>query len=112
MIFYTTKFVGDGFAGCARGPFIFIRPEYKDDVGLLEHEKVHRWQWIRTIGLHSFLYLFLDSYKLASEVEAYKVQLQYCADVELNTRRFARFISTKYNLDVSEEEAYRRLVNE
>ncbi len=112
MIFYTTNFVGDRFAGSTRGPLIFIRPEYKDDVGLLEHEKTHRWQWIRTIGLHSFLYLLLPSYRLSSEVEAYKVQLQYCSDVELNTRRFARFISTKYNLDVSEEEAYRRLVNE
>lgn len=31
--------------GMTRGPFIFIRPKYKGDVGLLEHEKTHVAQW-------------------------------------------------------------------
>ena len=98
MIFFTNFAIPSGFAGCTRGFIIFIRPEYKDDQGLIEHEKVHRWQWVRTLGLHSFLYLLSDKYKLAAEVEAYKVQLVYSPGNQL---RFAGFIAEKYGLNVS-----------
>ncbi len=109
LTFYTDWFIPEQSAGCARGPVIFIRPQYKDNRGLYKHEMIHVHQWIRTLGIHSFLYLLSDSYKLKCEVEAYKVQLQYCTDIELNTRRFARFIATKYDLDITDEEAYRLL---
>ncbi len=109
LCFYTNFGVPNGSAGCARGPVIFIRPQYKDDRGLYKHEFTHVKQWLRTLALHSFLYLLWPAYRLKSEVEAYKVQLQYCNDIELNTRRFARFIATKYDLDITDEEAYRLL---
>ncbi len=109
MIFYTDRFIPAQFAACTRGPFIFIRPEYKNDIGLREHEFIHVVQWVRTLALHSLLYALWPAYRLKSEVEAYKVQLQYCNDIELNTRRFARFIVTKYDLDITDEEAYRLL---
>jgi len=107
MIFYTDKFVPEGFAGCTRGPFIFIRPEYKHDKGLLEHEKVHRWQWLTTLGLHSLLYLFVPGYRLDSELDAYRVQAAYYPDDRLPL--FAHYIATKYGLDVSEEDALEML---
>lgn len=108
MIFYTDRFVPDGSAGCARGPAIFIRPQYKGDVGLLEHEKVHRWQWLRTLGIHSFLYLFFSEYRLAAEVEAYKEQARHYPDDRLPL--FAVFISRNYRLAISPDDALRLLM--
>lgn len=103
MVFYTDWFIPAWAAGCARGPFVFIRPQYKDDAGLLAHEKVHVKQWLRTLGLHGLLYWLLDKYKLASEVEAYKVQATHYPD----DRRplFARFIAMHYGLGITQQTA-------
>jgi hypothetical protein len=101
MIFYTTKFL-KGFAGITYGPVILIHPDYKDDIGLLAHEKEHVKQWFRTLGLHSFLYLLSDRYKLWAEVQAYRVQLKHSPG---NEERFARFIAEKYGLDITIAEA-------
>lgn len=102
MILYTNHLIPVKFAGYTIGPFIFIRPEYKYDKGLLAHEKVHVAQWFRTFGLHGLFYTFNESYRLKSEVEAYKVQLQYSPGNEL---RFAGFISEKYNINITTKEA-------
>lgn len=106
-VFYTNRFVPTGSAGCARGPLIFIRPEYKGDAGLLAHERVHVWQWLRTLGLHSFLYLLSDSYKLACEVEAYKAQAACYADDR--TPMFAIYIADDYGLNITAAEALKLL---
>jgi len=50
MILYTDKGMKnfpDGARQAARaiGPLIIIRPEYRDDLGLHEHERVHVQQW-------------------------------------------------------------------
>lgn len=110
-VFYTNLFVPKGSAGCARGPLIFIRPEYKNDAGLLAHERVHVRQWLRTIYslgvVHSLLYLFSDSYKLAAEVEAYQEQAKHYPDDR--TPQFAVFIADDYGLDISAAEALKLL---
>lgn len=103
-IFYTNFLVPEGSAGCTRGPFIFIRPEYKGDAGLLAHEKLHVRQGI--IGLfviHAWLYLLSDRYKLWCEVECYKEQAKYCKWDTLPL--FALYISRDYGLDISVEDA-------
>lgn len=107
MIFYTDRFIKNGFAGCSRGPFIFIRPAYRADEGLIAHERVHRWQWFTTLSLHSFLYLLWPDYKLRSEVEAYREQARYYAD----DRRpfFAKMICEKYGLNVTYTDVLARL---
>ena len=102
LVFYTDFGVPQGSAGCARGPVAFIRPEYRDDKGLLAHELEHVKQWWLTFGLHSFLYLLVPFYRLNSEVEAYKVQLKHSSG---NERRFAEFIAERYGLDISVAEA-------
>ena len=107
MIFYTDRFVPASARGCCRGFVIFVRPQYKDDRGLLEHEKVHRRQWLRTLGLHSLLYLFVPEYKLAAEVEAFKEQSHYYNDDRLPY--FAKIIATRYGLNVTEENALKLL---
>jgi hypothetical protein len=103
MIFFTNRFIPKGFAGATRGLLIFIRPTYRDDKGLLEHEKVHRRQWLRTLGLHSLLYLFVPDYKFRAEVEAYREQLKHYPDDR--SQLFARYIANDYGLSVTEQEA-------
>lgn len=102
-VFYINFGVPSGSAGCARGPLIFIRPEYKDDAGLLAHERIHVWQWLRTLGLHSFLYMLSDRYKLAAEVEAYREQAKHYSDDRAPT--FAAYIATDYGLSISAADA-------
>lgn len=101
LTFYVDS-LPDGFAGKANGPVIRILKKYKDDQGLLAHEKVHVRQWWMTLGLHSILYLLSDRYKLWAEVEAYKEQLKHTPSSAL---QFAGFIAEKYGLDVSVNKA-------
>jgi len=112
---YSLKFTGDniptGSAGYAKAWFIRIRPEYEDDKALLEHEKTHVWQFWRTLGFHSLMYLLIKRYRLASEVEAFRVQLTFCNewDKEINRQKFAERIATKYGIKISVEDAYKLL---
>ena len=94
------------FAGMTYLVLIFIKPEYKNDFGLLHHEMTHVKQFYKN-PLHSFLYKFSKKYRLKSEVEAYKEQLNYY-DVD-RSQLFAQFISEKYNLDITVEQAQQLL---
>ena len=107
LVFYTNFGVPAGAAGCARGPLIFIRPEYRGDAGLLAHEKLHVWQWVRTLCLHSFMYGLSDRYVLKSEVEAYQAQAKHYPDDRMPL--FARYIANDYGLRISVAEALARL---
>lgn len=102
LVFYVESLQGTR-AGEARGPVIRILEAYRDDAGILAHEMVHVKQWFRTLGLHSFLYILSDDYKLSAEVEAYKEQMtHYPGD-----RRplFAKFLSERYDLSITPEAA-------
>ena len=103
IIFYTDRFIPERFAATTYGPFILIRPAYRGDKGLLEHEKIHVWQWLWSAGLHGLAYRFSRCYRLAAEVAAYAEQAKHYSD----DRRpvFARHIATLYDLDVTEAEA-------
>jgi len=103
MIFYTDFLIPDIYAAYTRGPLIFIRPEFKKDVGLLEHEKVHRRQWFRTLGLHPLLYRLSKKYRLKSEVEAYREQMKHYPDDK--STLFSHYLSTNYDLDLTEQDA-------
>lgn len=109
--FESNVLVPEGCAGCARGPVIFIRPEYKNDQGLLEHERTHVRQWLRTFGLHSFLYLLSDDYKYHAELEAYRVQLKYCQDKKASANKFANFICNNYDLNLDLTKVLQELLN-
>lgn len=82
-VFYTNFGVLDGSAGTTREPLIFIRPEFKGDAGLPAHEQTHVKQWFRTLGLHLFLYLLSDRYKLDCEVKCYREQAKHYPDAAL-----------------------------
>ncbi len=107
IVFYTDRLIPQQFAGCARGPVIFIRPKYKNDKGLLEHEKVHVRQFWRTLGFHGLIYKFSKSYRLKCELEAYSVQLRYSPH---SADAFAKFIAEKYDLDIAQAEAKEALL--
>lgn len=105
MVIYTDKLIPKNSAGLTLGPVILIRPAYKNDVGLLEHEKVHVKQWKRTLGLFWILYA-IPKFRLKYEVDAYKVQLRYSPrDVDL----FAKYLVENYSLNITFNEAKQML---
>lgn len=125
---YTQKIV-NGFGGTAQGPLIKILPKYKDDVGLIEHEKTHVRQWYAVLSLgllfctlltllvspslwplygvapflHQLLYKFLRPYRRWCEVQAYRKQI---AIGGYASNEFAvTALVEKYDLGLSVDEA-------
>jgi len=107
FVFYTDCGIPDRFAGYTIGPVILIRPKYRGDRGLLEHERTHVRQWWRSFGLLSILYSLSWRYRLRAEIEAYCVQLRWSPG---NEWRFARFIAEKYGIPISIGDAHDRLM--
>lgn len=132
MISYTfyTDNIPEGFGGVSYGPYIKIRPKYREDSGIHAHEQTHANQWwawflagavaayflhplgnfywyyalLAGVGMHGLLYKFVQAYRLWCEVRAYRVQLgHYATDKRL---QFAGFISHSYRLDISTEDAF------
>ncbi len=132
FVFYIDWPIPSDASGVARGPFCFIRPKYKYDVGLREHEILHALDWWRftavglllvwiidssinpvagltlfpyflTTWIYGSLYTFVAEFRLWAEVRCYAKQAHFYTD----DRRplFANLIATGYELDVSEVEA-------
>ena len=115
IVLYTDKGIPERFAGYTRGIVVRIRPEYRNDKGLLMHELTHVKQNYRSFFLHSFLLLcsklpregrFIplrrcgEELKLKREIEAYAVQLLYTSGYKYDylLERFTTFIYTRYGL--------------
>lgn len=96
---YTDK-LPDGTGGQAWLWFVKIRPKYKDDRGIHAHELYHVSEFWKN-PLYPILYTWSKSYRLQSEVNAYREQLKYYPDDRTNL--FAKFIVEDYNLDVEQE---------
>ena len=126
-IVYTEK-ISNGFGGTAQGPFIKILSKYKDDAGLLEHEKVHVRQWYAVLVLvllsglltllvspslwplcglalfgHQLLYKFVRPYRRWCEVQAYRKQL-ITGDYDSSDFAVAALVE-KYDLSLSVHKA-------
>jgi hypothetical protein len=105
MIFFTNFGIPKQYDGCTRGPFIFIRPEYSENYGLIEHEKVHVKQFWRTFGFHVIFSLLSSKYRLRSEIEAYKRQMDVIGDkTDPSIARVAKMLHENYNLKFSLQE--------
>ena len=131
---YTRKII-NGFGGTAKGPIIKILPKYKDDSGLLEHEKVHVRQWYGVLALgllvstlltllvslslwplfglapfvHQLLYKLARPYRRWCEVQAYRKQI---ATGDYTSNEFAvTMLAKKYDLDLSVDKARALLFN-
>lgn len=90
--------------GVTWGPIIKIRPKCQGDEGLYQHELVHVKQWCVALTLHWFLYMF-RWYRLWSEAQAYKVQIQYGMSLELAADRLVQH----YNLNITKNQALQEL---
>ena len=134
---YTDKLIPDKFGAVSFGPVTLIRPKYKDDKGLHEHEATHFAQWatLTAIGpvsaivaygaqieavqpyllaillvpslFHGVLYKFISRYRQACEVSAYKEQLKAYPDDR--SELFGGFLASKYDLDVTHTQAIKLL---
>lgn len=134
LIKYTEK-LANGFVGTAQGPLIKLLSKYKDDAGLIEHEKTHVRQWYfwLVIGLllctaltllvspffwplfglapvlHQLLYKFVRPYRRWCEVQAYRKQI---ATGGYSSNDFAvTMLVEKYDLGLSVGEARAQLFN-
>lgn len=130
-----TEKIVNGFSGAAHGPIIKILPKYKDDYGLLEHEKTHVRQWYAALVtglllsmlltlflslslwplyglapfLHQLLYKFIRPYRRWCEVKAYREQI---AIGGYSSNDFAvTMLVEKYDLELSIDEARDLLFN-
>jgi hypothetical protein len=103
---YTTRFL-NGHKGMVRVfliPFIFIHPDAKGDLGLLAHEMLHVVRaWKHGFPpIYALRMEFSESFRLAEEVACYKEQLKHSPG---NEALFAKYISEKYDLDITQAEA-------
>jgi len=99
LLYYTHRDLG-GFAGKTNAFIIRIHVDYKDDRGLLEHEKIHVKQFWKN-PLHGLFYKFSKDYRLKSEVEAYRKQIEYGADLD----QMAWLLWSRYDLKITLDEA-------
>ena len=94
----------DNFGGYTRLWFIHIRPKYKDDKGIHEHELLHVAYWWKYGVIGRLLYKFSKKWRLNEEVAAYKEQLKYAPAIHnpgYYRDMYAGFIADDYNLDIS-----------
>ena len=106
-VIYTDVGVAEGSAGSSHGSVICIRPKYRDDIGLLEHERVHVRQFWRNPLLFNFRYAFGRHYRMAYEAEAYAAQAKCYADDRVPV--LAARLANKYDLGITPEIAERAI---
>ena len=101
----STNLIPRGFAACSLWPFIFVRPEHRNDIALIEHELVHYKEqaWITPVWV--ILYLVSRKFRLAAEVRAYTRQIELGGV----TREQAAHALLSYRLGITLDSAMRAL---
>lgn len=105
---YTDSIKDPNTGGDARGWFIRIRPKYKDDIGLHQHELYHVSCFWKYGIIGRLLYKFSKKWRLNEEVECYREQLKYApatSNPAYYMDMYAGFIADDYGLDVSKGDA-------
>lgn len=103
LIFYTDN-LPEGVGGCANAFVVRIKTKYREDMGILNHELCHVWQWWFTLGVGGILYRFSRAYRLWAEAQAYRVQMRYPPAMTLDDAA-QRLMSPRYNLNLTLDEA-------
>lgn len=109
-VFYSDNLpegVGGKFRGGLLVYWIKIRPKYRDDEGILQHELEHARQHFKTLGFLGVLCRFRWVRQWA-EIQAYRVQLRYppaTKDSERYMRIYANFLATRYWLNITKQKA-------
>ena len=71
----TTSLINKPFDALTAWPFIFVRPECKDDKALIAHEMVHYKSMAWVTPFWWLRYVMSKSFRWSQEVEAYRVQI-------------------------------------
>lgn len=137
LTIYTDRFIPDWVGARAIGPFVLIRPKYRDDKGIHAHEYTHVKQWYKwtalwailvtlallglpeaahvivpfyglSVGIFPLMYVLVKSFRLESEVEAYAAQVKAGAELERMAKHLA---NPNYKLNITEKEARERIIN-
>ena len=130
LVTYTDDIPADR-AGAAWGPFVKIRPKYRDDAGLHAHEREHVLQWAEMAFLGALVFgalgylwagpfgiccgalgllthnalMRLRAYRLWAEVAAYRKQMvQHESAISLESAAW-RLALPLYNLGLRQAEA-------
>jgi hypothetical protein len=76
VMIVSTHLIPKGFSAFTLWPFIFVRPEERSNVALIEHELVHfrEQAWIMPVWV--LLYLVSRKFRLAAEIRAYTRQIE------------------------------------
>lgn len=72
----STHLIPKGFSACSLWPFIFVRPEQRSNIALIEHELVHYREQAWMMPLRVLLYLASRKFRLTAEVRAYTRQIE------------------------------------
>jgi hypothetical protein len=105
FVFYWNACVLKQHQATARGPFIFIRPTSKDDLGLLEHELVHVKFFYKFPIINPLLTMFSEKWRIKTEIAAYTKQLSFCDDFEQGVKIFGKYLSTRYGFHLTQSQA-------
>lgn len=92
--------------GLCLGPMVLVRDDYANDWPTIVHELTHCRQFWRGFGLvHLLRYYASRSYRLRTEVEAFRAELAVCAASERPQRLkdSARALATSYSLGLDTE---------
>jgi len=71
-----TDLIFKGFSACALWPFIFVRPEHRNDIALIEHELIHYREQAWITPLWVLRYLVSRKFRFDAEVRAYTRQIE------------------------------------
>jgi len=107
LTFYTDKTLKDWMGGATRGPVIVLRPEYRDDEGIYQHELTHVKQWFLSCATLGLFYMFSSWCRARIEAQAYAKQTHYPdgKNGHLTVDRAAYMLSKpEYKLGLTQEQ--------
>ena len=88
---------------------ITIRPKYKDDLGILNHEICHAKQYGRKF-FHGLMTKFSGKYRYECELEAYTEQIKAYNYTSIDQAMWiVDALCNKYNLKISRDDALKRV---
>ena len=100
----------DGFplkdwqGGVTIGLVIVLRPKYRNDEGIYQHELTHVKQGLCGLFvITALLYLLVPEYRLWAEVQAYRKQMQYGLTLDLAAWRLSE--CDRYDLGITLDHA-------
>ena len=101
ILVFITDMIPKKFGGLSVGIIVFIRPKYKDNEGLIQHELTHIKQNLRTCLWSGFKQNWSKQHMLDRECEAYAVQLTYSSNKSSHKKCYVDFMYNKYNLGMT-----------